>query len=225
MNLLKRIVAVTALAVFMGLSLVALAQAGNVGGGAIQNPLTGVDTFADLIVNVTNFLLGLVGILSLVGIVYGGIRMIISIGNESGLAEAKRIVFWSVAGLAVAGLAYTIISIVASDLLGISQVNESRFIAPAYAATDIGLDEAERVNLPRLSATTLGQNIVNLLTSLAAVIALAAFIWGAVMYITSLGDDSKAGTAKKIMLYAVIGLLLVGAAYVVLRVVQQILGI
>ena len=53
-------------------------------------------------------------------------------------------------------------------------------------------------------------DIINFVLVLVGVIALAALIWGGIMYIISLGDDGRIGTAKKIIIYAIVGLVVVG---------------
>jgi len=213
---MKKVLLSLAVVTFFAVPAIALAQ-------GIENPLADA-TFSGLLIRLTQWLLGMVAILALLGIVYGGIRMILAVGNEQGLSEAKRIVTWSVAGVIVAGLSFAIVSIVATELLGITY--ESHLIPVAYAQDVIGLDEAKKVGLDsNVSAKSIAGNILAFVTSIAGLIALAVFIYGAVMFILSLGDEGKAATAKKIMLYAVVGLLLVGVAYVILRVAGQIIGI
>jgi hypothetical protein len=43
------------------------------------------------------------------------------------------------------------------------------------------------------------------------------------MYITSLGDESKTSQAKKIIMYAIIGLLVLGAAGIIVNVLINII--
>ena len=54
--------------------------------------------------------------------------------------------------------------------------------------------------------------------SLIAVVALAALLYGAFMYITSLGDETKTEKAKQIILYAIVGLIILGAAGIAVNV-------
>jgi uncharacterized membrane protein YjfL (UPF0719 family) len=64
-----------------------------------------------------------------------------------------------------------------------------------------------------------------MLLGLSAVLAVAAIIWGAVMFIISIGNEKRVETAKKIILWAVIGLLVVGLSFLIVRFVGQILGV
>lgn len=56
--------------------------------------------------------------------------------------------------------------------------------------------------------------ILNGLLVLAGVVALVYLIMGGVRYITSGGDDDAIGTAKNTILYAIIGLIVIGVAAV-----------
>lgn len=198
------------------------AGGGNIGGGGgagpIESPLS-VDNIEELLVRIANWLLGIVAVLSLIGIIMSGIRMVIAIGNEQAIAHAKKILFWSVAGLVISALALTIINIL-GGILGFAQ---STPLTPTVYAADVGLDVANQVNLDVFDETEIASRIVQLITSLAVIIALAVFIFGAIMMIVSLGDDNRVATAKKIMLYAVIGLILIGMAYVIILVVHGLI--
>jgi hypothetical protein len=71
-----------------------------------------------------------------------------------------------------------------------------------------------------------GTNLVNiiiraaeLIFSLVATIALFAIIWGGVMYILALGDEARITKAKRILLFAILGLIIVSLADVIVGVV------
>lgn len=98
---------------------VGVLAAGDAGGSKITNPLGSNTTIEDLLVNVAQYMLSLVALLALVGIVYGGIRMVVSFGNEQGVAAAKKIITWSVVGIIVAGMAYGIVETIAVWILDI----------------------------------------------------------------------------------------------------------
>lgn len=65
--------------------------------------------------------------------------------------------------------------------------------------------------------------VLRVATYLIAALALAALVWGAIMYITSMGDEGKADTAKKVILYAIIGLIVLGAAGMVVNIFINII--
>lgn len=61
------------------------------------------------------------------------------------------------------------------------------------------------------------QSGLKIVTSLVAIIAVGVIIIGGFMYITSAGDPKRASQAKMLMLYAVVGLLIIGGAAVIVN--------
>jgi|GEM_PF-3100436 hypothetical protein len=71
-----------------------------------QNPLPAYFTFSTLIENILKFLLGIMGLLALLGIVYGGVMLVVGgMRSEQDLKRGKEIIFWSIAGLIIVGMA------------------------------------------------------------------------------------------------------------------------
>lgn len=73
------------------------------------------------------------------------------------------------------------------------------------------------------TVTTLIITIINGLLAVSALLALGALVWGGMMYIMSLGDEGRAGTAKKIVMYAVIGVVVVLLSFVIIQSIQRLL--
>ena len=210
--MIKRIatfIVVTTLAV--AVPTIVLAQPA--GGGKIQNPIAATD-LSDILWNLANWLLGIIGVLALIGIIWSGVRMIAAVGNEQQLASAKRILMWSVAGLIVAILSISIINILFCEIFSIQGCGAlGVFDVPvAYAQ---GSDNISQ--LPVLSVKEVSSNIVKFLTGLVAILSLTVFIIGAVMMVISLGNEQRVALAKRIMMYSVLGLLLAGGAWVVIQ--------
>lgn len=61
--------------------------------------------------------------------------------------------------------------------------------------------------------------ILNGALTIIGVIALAVLIWGGVLYIISIGDDGRINTAKKIIIYAIVGLIVIGLSALIVNVV------
>lgn len=85
-------------------------------GSGFVNPLGSITTISALLIKIINWLLGLVGLLALLALIYGGIKLIISLGNESGVQTAKSIIFWAIAGLTVVIVSYAILTTVGKIL-------------------------------------------------------------------------------------------------------------
>ncbi|MEX0649702.1 MAG: hypothetical protein WD200_01760 [Candidatus Andersenbacteria bacterium] len=69
------------------------------------------------------------------------------------------------------------------------------------------------------------ENIINWGLMLAALVAAIFLIIGGIQYITSQGDDTKAETAKNTILFAVIGLIVIGLAAAIVRFVIQAINV
>lgn len=62
---------------------------------------------------------------------------------------------------------------------------------------------------------------VRMLTSIAAILAVVAVIWGGVLMISSVGDDGRRDLGKKVILYAIVGLFLMAGAYALVNLFIQ----
>ena len=75
----------------------------------LQNlPSSSTPTFNEII----NPILYFIGILAVIMVIYGGIQYTTSAGDAGKVAKAKNTLIWSIAGLAVAILAYAIVNFV-----------------------------------------------------------------------------------------------------------------
>lgn len=70
-----------------------------------------------IILDVTNWLVGLVIVLSFLVIVYGGVRYIAAAGSDDEVAAAKKIITYAVVGLIVTGLSWVIVYTVVNVVL------------------------------------------------------------------------------------------------------------
>lgn len=87
----------------------------------------------------------------------------------------------------------------------------------ALAAGDLGLSNAGKVELNQGDLVSMIAKIVNTALVLVGVLALAFFIYGGFLYITAAGDTEQIEKAKKILIYAVIGIVVIGLAYSVVQ--------
>lgn len=86
--------------------------------GKFESPLGNNATVDGVLVKIINFLLGLVGLLALLSIIVGGIRIIAAFGKEDAVTQGKKIIFWAIIGLVVVSLAWVIINLVTNQFLG-----------------------------------------------------------------------------------------------------------
>lgn len=71
-----------------------------------------------IITNITNTLLAVVGIIAVVMLIYGGIRYIISGGDQKKVTDAKNTILYAIIGLIISLLSYAIINFVLNSLTG-----------------------------------------------------------------------------------------------------------
>ena len=64
--------------------------------------------------------------------------------------------------------------------------------------------------------------ILNIVYSLAAAIAVIVIVAAGIMYITSDGDPTKTSRAKNAIIYAAVGLVIVGSAFIITGIIQSI---
>lgn len=71
-----------------------------------------------IITNITNTLLAIVGVIAVVMLIYGGIRYIISGGDQKKVTDAKNTILYAIIGLIISLLSYAIINFVLNSLTG-----------------------------------------------------------------------------------------------------------
>lgn len=81
---------------------------------------------------------------------------------------------------------------------------------------------------PLGTTTTFSGFIIKVTQSLLGLVgflAMASLVWGGTLYIISLGNDNYVQQAKKIILWAVIGLIVIILSFVIIKTVQRFLGV
>lgn len=152
--------------------------------------LPGGNNLSGTILVVINFFLALLGVTALTFVLIGGVRYITSRGEESATESAKRTIFYAVIGIIVVGLAAVLVN---------------------FTALSVGLPTGLLASNDLPTAILI---LINFFLILAALTALIVIIYAGVQYITSQGDQDKAQSAKRTILYAVVGLLVIGLAAV-----------
>jgi hypothetical protein len=89
------------------------------GGGAVRftNPLS-TNSFEALIMGIINWILGIVVSLAILFLIIGGLMYIVSAGDEERIKKAKNIILYSVIGLGIVILSWSIITEL-KDILGV----------------------------------------------------------------------------------------------------------
>lgn len=74
----------------------------------ITNPIS-TGSFSDLIENVLLWVLGIAGSLSLLMLITGGVLYVIAAGDEQKAESAKKMITWTILGLALILASYSIV--------------------------------------------------------------------------------------------------------------------
>ena len=174
--------------VFFGLCAAGIAHASFYTGGGINAGITaataisgvGTNTPAQTIINVTSVAASYVGTFALAVIVIAGFYLILGFGNESSKETAKKIILYAAVGIAIVALASNIVAL--------------------FQALPTGVDVTGGLELrPRILT------IINLMFNYVAVILLVVIFIAGLIMLTSGGDEGRKDSARKIIIYAVIG--------------------
>ena len=85
---------------------------------SLVNPLTGTEEIPALLGRVVRAALGLVGSLSLIVFIYGGLLLMTAAGNEEQVIRAKNTLIWATLGLTVIFTSYAVLSFIIESLTG-----------------------------------------------------------------------------------------------------------
>ena len=108
------VAALAPVAVAAAIAAPAMAAGGldQIGQGANSaNPGTG-DNLNDLIGNIINTILYIVGLVTVAVIIYGGVRYTLSTGDPKKVTDAKNTIMYGIIGLVICILAYAIVNFV-----------------------------------------------------------------------------------------------------------------
>ena len=79
---------------------------------------SGVPTdFDNAVLNATNWILGFVGMIAVLMLIWGGVNYLTSAGDEEKAKTGKKTVSYAIIGLVVAGIAYAIVDVIVTTIL------------------------------------------------------------------------------------------------------------
>ena len=79
---------------------------------------SGVPTdFDSAILNATNWILGFVGMIAVLMLIWGGVVYLTSAGDESKAENGKKTLTYAIIGIVIAGLAYAIVNVIVVTIL------------------------------------------------------------------------------------------------------------
>lgn len=161
-----------------------------------QNPLK-VNSISEWLQNFLAGVQGLVGVIAVAMIVIAGIIYMFSGANSSWITTAKNMTTWAMVGFTVA--------IAAPSLL--------KEIVSVFNGTPVSSDIIK-------NATPIGKiltNVLSFLLTIIGILALISFVIGGFQYLSSGGDRGKTESAKKILLYSMLAILISGSGAIIVR--------
>ena len=75
------------------------------------------------LLNSSNTVLLIVGLISVIMLVYGGLRYILSGGDSKKVTDAKNTILYAIIGLIISMLAYAIVHFVLNSVIGVGTTN------------------------------------------------------------------------------------------------------
>jgi hypothetical protein len=82
----------------------------------VENPIgtnpSGAVSVSDITAMIIKGILGLVGILSLIFFIYGGVLWMTAMGNTEGVEKGKKTLYWATAGLAAIFASYAVLNLI-----------------------------------------------------------------------------------------------------------------
>jgi len=154
-----------------------------------------------IVLNVIEIGLILAGWIALFFILYGGFLFITGGGNASQVEKARKSIFNAAIGLIISMGAIAITNLAFGSLASSTVTNE--------------------FGVPEINADDLLRNGINLVYYIAGIVAVIVIIIAGIMYSTSLGDSGRITRAKNMILYSVIGLVILVAAFAITNFVMS----
>ena len=172
------------------------------------NPITPTSV-SEVLDSLLNNLMGLIVIIAVIFIIIGGIMYMTSAGNEAMVTRAKKTWTGATVGLAIALASPTFLKQIKAILNSNSKTGGS---AEAW------VDQA-------LTIKEIAINVLNFLLSIFGILAIIALVIGGGMYLTAYGDEKKIDSGKKIITYAIIGIVVALSALVLTRQIASLIGV
>ncbi len=172
---------------------------------------------AALVGNFINAILGVVGIVFVIVLIYAGILYMTAEGAEEKVVQAKRMISAALIGIVIIVAAYAISIFVITQLTKVVG-----FITTAYAAgaseTLEGLGKAGGAAgfgaTPQTSAELIA-NVISAILALTGIVFVIILVYGGILYLTAQGEEERVTKAKQMMANAVIGIIIIVAASLV----------
>lgn len=158
---------------------------------------------------------------------WGAITILLSAGDSKAQDKGKNIMTNAIIGLVILVALFPIIKVI-EIVLNVSILNlefpSVSFVKPAYAFSG-GSVESGAGGWPFSNLGELRTQVFTTALIIGGLLVLALLIFGAIKYITSGGDKTQTDSAKKILTAAIVGLIILVAAYPIGWALGKVLGV
>ncbi|MDB5163225.1 MAG: rane protein of unknown function [Candidatus Saccharibacteria bacterium] len=175
-----------------------LTQADSNGDCVIKSPddSGGLSAFIwKIVLNGIQIALVIAGYVALFYIIYGGFLFITGGGNASQVEKARKSILNAVIGLVISIGAIAITNLIFGVFGSASTTNS--------------------LGVPELSADDLLRNGINLVYYIGGIVAVIVIIISGIMYSISMGDSGRVTRSKNMILYSLIGIVILIAAFAI----------
>jgi len=165
---------------------------GIVGGVGAAGTIAGVSqgNIRQIIIHSTQIVLGFLALVAVIVIIIAGIYLVTSVGNDEAKEKAKKAILYAVIGLIIILLSEAIVTIITTFDNGIILGGTGGIVGNTDVRT-----------------TTI--HIVQKILAYMALVAVVVIVIAGIYLVTSVGNDEAKEKAKKIILYAVVGLIVI----------------
>ena len=177
----------------------------------VPSPIEG-GTIIDVIFTILAWVTSIFGLVAMAFLVWNGLRLIYSRGNEEALAKAKEGTTWAVYGFVFAILSFSIISATATFL---GSTGENELENPNVISSPVEVSD-----LP--ATMTL---IINGFLGIAFVLAVVMIVYSGYRMIFSAGNEEQVTKAKTILRWAIIGIIVIVLSYAILNGINLLFGL
>jgi len=178
-------------------------------------------SFGQLVQKIIKYSSGLIGVIAFFVILIAGFLYMTAGSNEAQTTKAKKAIIYALLGIAIYVLSYGIIYNVVHIITSITGGSSGGAMTPISLAS---LLTGEKTAFTLVTALAAAETLIGILTSFAATVGFVMIIWSSILYVTSVGDENKAETAKKTLIWSIAGTLIVTFAGFLVGLVDRFLA-
>lgn len=173
---------------------------------ALANPIGQGTGLWDLFSRVAGWLNFVTGALALIFIVLGGYRILTAAGNSEHFARGKKMISYALLGLILTVGSYAILSTTINVLSGGATVS---------LTSQVGLvDPLNLYTNPSPVFELYGGRLLKFLLGGLGGLTVLMFVYGGLLWLLAAGNEERISQSKRVLLYAVIGLVVVLSSYI-----------